>query len=68
MLHVERLVAELGGRMLVVETSGKSAYHATRQFYLRMGYHEEARLIDFLAPGDDKVVYIKRLAARSHAS
>jgi len=68
MRHAEGLIAQLGGRMIVVETSGGPAYHRTRQFYLKRDYREEARLIDFYAPGEDKVVYVKRPAAREKPS
>jgi len=51
-----------GARMLFVETSGLPLYESTRQFYLRNGYHEEARVRDFYAEGDDQVYYRKRLA------
>ena len=57
----EREIANRGGRLSVVETSGRAIYHPTRQFYLRLGYHEAARITDFYAPGDDKIVYTKRL-------
>jgi len=68
MRHAEGLIVRLGGRMIVVETSGLAAYKPTRRFYLKMDYHEEARLLDFYAPGDDKVVHIKRPAARAKPS
>ena len=61
MAHAEKLIAERGGRLVVVETSGAERYHATRQFYLRVGYQEAARIRDFYAPGDDKVVFTKCL-------
>jgi D-alanine-D-alanine ligase len=59
--HAEELIARAGGRVVVIETSGRPSNHSTRQFYLKAGYEEEARLADFYAPGDDKVVYVKRL-------
>ena len=43
--------------------SSRADYEPTRAFYLRVGYVEEARLRDFYARGDDKVFYVKRLAA-----
>ncbi|MHB1356866.1 MAG: GNAT family N-acetyltransferase [Anaerolineae bacterium] len=49
------------GRLSVIETSGNAQYYPTRQFYLRRGYQEAARLPDFYAPGDDKVIYTKVL-------
>jgi D-alanine-D-alanine ligase len=50
------------GRRVYIETSSKVQYRPTREFYLRCGYREEARLADFYAPGDDKLVYVKALA------
>ncbi|MGH7286410.1 MAG: hypothetical protein ACREI8_00100, partial [Myxococcota bacterium] len=47
-----------------VETSGRRDYEPTRAFYERAGYVAEARLADFYAPGDDKIVYVKALATR----
>ena len=58
----ERLIADRGGILSILETSGRSSYDPTRGFYLRMGYYEAARIADFYAPGDDKTVYVKRLA------
>lgn len=58
----ETRIRAAGGRISVIETSGRAQYDATRGFYLRLGYAEAARLRDFYAPGDDKVVYLKRLA------
>lgn len=46
---------------MFVETSGRPQYAPTRAFYERMGYHLEARLGDFYAPADDKLIYAKRL-------
>jgi len=54
-------IAALGGRRVYIETSGRAQYVPTRGFYLRCGYHEEAVLKDFYAPGDDKVIYVREL-------
>jgi len=61
MARAERLIAARGGRLAVVETNGRDEYEPTRQFYLRCGYAVGARVADFYAPGDDKVILIKRL-------
>lgn len=50
-----------GGRMVVVETASKPSYEQARRFYARKGYHEVARVPDFYAEGDDKVIYVKQL-------
>ena len=60
---VERAAAQDGARLIVAETAGKASYASTRMFYLARGYREEARLADFYAVGDDKIVYVKRLGA-----
>jgi len=62
MAHVEDLIVRQGGRLAVVETSGRAVYDPTRSFYSKLGYHEAARVADFYAPGDDKVICVKPLA------
>jgi len=59
--HAEESIRKAGGRLVVIETSNREQYKPTRAFYLRNGYVEEACLKDFYAPGDDKVIYLKRL-------
>jgi len=48
-----------GGRMLLVETL--ASFHLAQAFYRKYGYEEEARIRDFYAAGDDKVVFRKVL-------
>jgi len=57
----EQAVRKLGGRLLVLETSGLPAYEPTRKFYLTTGYTLEATLKDFYSDGDDLVIFTKRL-------
>ncbi len=57
----EELIRLSGGRQVYIETSNRHQYAATRGFYLRCGYRQEALLKDFYAPGDDKVIYVKEL-------
>jgi D-alanine-D-alanine ligase len=59
MARVDDAIRELGGRKVYAETSGKSQYEPTRQFYLRCGYQQVASFPDFYAPADAKVVYEK---------
>ena len=59
--ETEARIAGLKGRTIWVETSGQEKYLPTRKFYLRFGYKEEAVLKGFYGPGDDKVIYVKRL-------
>ncbi|HUS57407.1 MAG TPA: GNAT family N-acetyltransferase [Planctomycetota bacterium] len=61
MAHAEKLIKDRGGRLAVVETSGRPSYLASRRFYLAKGYREVSRLRDFYAPDDDKIIYTKEL-------
>ena len=63
--HAVRHAAECGGRMMVVETSGREAYAGTRAFYEKNDFRLASRVPDFYAPGDDKVVYVLPLAQRA---
>ena len=58
----ERAVARRGGGRLYIETSSRAAYARTRRFYRAAGYRRVARLPDFYAPGDHKVVFCKTIA------
>lgn len=60
--EVERQLSERGARLLVIETSSREDYTPTRLFYQKRGYSETARLRDFYAPADDRVVFTKRVA------
>jgi len=62
--EVEDRVTAAGGRMLIVETSSRADYEATRRFYDRGGYREGARVRDYYAPQDDRVIYTRRFPPR----
>jgi GNAT superfamily N-acetyltransferase len=57
----ENEVRLLGGRLLIVETSGLPKYESTRAFYFATQYLQEATLKDFYSDGDDLVIFTKRL-------
>jgi ribosomal protein S18 acetylase RimI-like enzyme len=63
MLLTERAVARRGGGNLYIETSSRDVYDRTRRFYRAAGYRQVAKLTDFYAPGDHKVVFCKVIAA-----
>jgi ribosomal protein S18 acetylase RimI-like enzyme len=63
MSEVERQLQLRNARLIVIETSSREDYAPTRRFYSKRGYEEAARLRDFYAPGDDRVVLSKRLTA-----
>jgi len=59
--ETEKRVRAAGGTSLYAETSGRSQYAPTRAFYERCGYAIVSVLPEFYGPGDDKVVFVKRL-------
>ncbi len=64
LLHfAEREIAKRGGRMLLIETSSQETYGGTISFYERAGYAIAARVTDYYKPGDDKLIFCKRLDA-----
>lgn len=58
----EAAVRDAGGTALYAETSSRDQYAPTRGFYLAAGYAVAADFPDFYAPGDGKIVFVKRLA------
>jgi GNAT superfamily N-acetyltransferase len=65
-LLVAEMEKRLAGvaRIIVVETAGREDYRPTREFYLRRGYEVVGQVPDFYEPGDDQVVFLKRLPSR----
>lgn len=61
MRETERLARESRATQMFIDTSGREQYAPTREFYERMGYQKASTIENFYAPGDDKVIYLKRL-------
>jgi ribosomal protein S18 acetylase RimI-like enzyme len=59
--HIENVLRSIDARVLIIETSGVDSFAPTREFYLKQGYDEEARIREFYGPGDDKIVFWKAL-------
>lgn len=59
--HLEERLRARDRRVLIVDTSAADAYSRTRAFYLKNAYVEEARIRDFWAKGEDKIVFWKAL-------
>lgn len=59
--QAEARIRAVGGRRVYIETSSQPRYEPTRGFYHAAGYALEARLVEFYAPGDDKLVYVRAL-------
>jgi ribosomal protein S18 acetylase RimI-like enzyme len=55
---VEEEVRRRGGYLLVIETSSQESYGSTRQFYDKVGCTLAAKLPDYYAKGDDKLIYL----------
>ncbi len=49
------------GRMAVIETSGTPQYEKTVRFHTSQGFHTVACVPDYYAPGDDKLIMVRRL-------
>lgn len=62
--EVEERIAREGGGRLYVETSSRAQYEPTRAFYDGLGYERAVTFEDFYAPGDGKVVFLKRIEER----
>ncbi|MFC1920113.1 GNAT family N-acetyltransferase [Chloroflexota bacterium] len=58
--NAEDEIIEAKGRLVLIETSSKTEYEKTRNFYRVMNYELIARIPDFYSPGDDKLVLQKR--------
>ena len=59
--HTEKHLRALKQRLIIADTSGTSAFAGTRQFYDSVGYREVARIPDFWAEGDNKIVFARKL-------
>jgi ribosomal protein S18 acetylase RimI-like enzyme len=59
--ETHRIIREMGGRIVVAETSSTDKYIPTRKFYDGLGYVKEAQIDDFYTEGDGKVFFVKRL-------
>ncbi len=59
--YAEKIIRKRQGRLIVIETSGRTLYDSTRGFYLASGYQESARIPDFYGPDDPRVIYTKPL-------
>jgi ribosomal protein S18 acetylase RimI-like enzyme len=61
MEFAEKEIVRAKGRLAIIETSSTPAYEKTRRFHISHGYEIVARIPDFYAPGDDKLILQKRL-------
>ena len=59
----EEEIMRRGGRLLLIETSSQETYGGTIQFYERTGYEMVGKIPEYYKPGDDKLIFAKRLQA-----
>lgn len=55
----EDLIAGVGGKRIYIETSSRSQYNPTLNFYQKCDYQKVAFLEDFYSPGDGKIILAK---------
>jgi GNAT superfamily N-acetyltransferase len=59
--RAEKGIMEVEGRLAIIETSSIPSYEKTRLFHSHHGYELVARIPDFYAVGDDKLILQKQL-------
>ena len=59
--ETERIINDMDGNGVYLETSSRGKYIPTHHFYLKCGYIIEAQIKDFYDYGDDKLIFVKRL-------
>lgn len=59
--HMEEDLRSAGGKLILIETSGKAEYENERKFYTKNGYEVQTIIKDFYRSGDDLYVYRKYL-------
>ena len=57
----EQDIKDVGGRLILIETSSNPNYAAARKLYLSHSYLEVSIIPDFYSPGDNKVTFWKAL-------
>ena len=57
--HAEDFVIQNNGRWILIETSSKESYSATRNFYMRNNYSIISEINDFYSKGESLLVFGK---------
>jgi ribosomal protein S18 acetylase RimI-like enzyme len=65
---MESDIAREGGGIVRVETGSRDGYDTAIQFYDALGFARTARIEDFYAPGDDLIIFTKRIRPDSAVS
>ena len=59
--HMEEDLKSVGGKIILIDTSGKAEYENERKFYTKNGYSVQTIIKDFYRSGDDLFIYCKYL-------
>lgn len=59
--EIEKELISKQARLLLVETSSHVDFHAAREFYTKQGFNNEARIRNYYAPDEDKLIFIKEM-------
>jgi ribosomal protein S18 acetylase RimI-like enzyme len=59
--YAVRFVKERRGYLLIAETSSQPSYQRTRAFYQKQNYEVLAQIKDYYKPGDDLVIFGKKV-------
>ncbi len=57
--YAEDFIASKGGKLILIETSGKPSYEKERHFYQKNSYDKITEIKDFYDEGDSLVIYGK---------
>ena len=57
--HAEKFILQSNGRWMLIETSSKESYSATRNFYMRNNYSIISEINDFYSKGESLLVFGK---------
>ncbi|MDZ4247554.1 MAG: GNAT family N-acetyltransferase [Dehalococcoidia bacterium] len=58
----EDAIKKADGKLAVIETSSSEGYEKTLRFHFSQGYEINSRITDFYAPGDDRLILLKKLS------
>lgn len=61
--HVEKVAAEAGARLLIIETSDLEPMARARRFYQKSGYLERGCIPQFYSENESKVIFSRSIAA-----
>ncbi len=56
-----RMEADLGARVIIIETTQRPEQDAARAFYTAKGYEQQGHVRDFYGDGEDKIIFRKAL-------